>query len=192
MPRWGAGAPRFGVPAVIRRTSTLREPRRLIAEADARFQLTQRERITLGALAQTEGMTARDLVAILELVENEGLRPWLGRLMDFGVVQSSGRTSGKRYFITPEFLRGARLDQKTTLTRIPPHRLRTLILEDLERYPGSSSTDVNRRIGAEISAKTVKRALDALVAEGTIRFVGERRWRRYWLTEQTDIGHICL
>ncbi|MCC6219586.1 MAG: hypothetical protein IT505_08805, partial [Aquabacterium sp.] len=38
----------------------------LMAEADARYQLTQRERITLGVLAQTEGMTARELGAVLE------------------------------------------------------------------------------------------------------------------------------
>lgn len=35
---------------------------RLVAEADARFQLTQRERITLGVLAQTEGLSARELL----------------------------------------------------------------------------------------------------------------------------------
>jgi ATP-dependent DNA helicase RecG len=38
-----------------------------------------------------------------------------------------------------------------------------LILEDLARDRRSSSTDVNRQIGAEISAKTIKRALDGLV-----------------------------
>ncbi|MFO1375612.1 MAG: hypothetical protein U1F14_01220 [Steroidobacteraceae bacterium] len=37
------------------------EVMRLIGEADAQYQLTQRERITLGALAQSEGMTAREL-----------------------------------------------------------------------------------------------------------------------------------
>ncbi|MFZ2223148.1 MAG: hypothetical protein WAV26_00525 [Candidatus Deferrimicrobium sp.] len=38
-----------------------------------------------------------------------------------------------------------------------------MILEDLARDPRLSGTDVNRRIGAEISAKTIKRALDGLV-----------------------------
>lgn len=172
------------VKVTIQRRIVKPEVLRLMSEADERFQLTQRERITLGALAQTEGMTARELAAVLETNEGEGLQPWFGRLMDFGLVQTSGRTSGMRYFVTPNLLRGVRLDRKTTLTRITPHRLRALILEDLGRYPASSSTDINRRIGAEISAKTVKRALDALIAEGVVRFEGERRWRRYWLTEQ--------
>jgi ATP-dependent DNA helicase RecG len=80
-------------------------------------------------------------------------------------------------------LRDARLDQKTTLTRIPPHRLHALILEDLSRYPDSSSTDINRRIGAEISARTVKRALDSLIDKGKVTFIGKGRWRKYRLAE---------
>jgi ATP-dependent DNA helicase RecG len=159
-----------------------------MSEADERFQLTQRERITLGTLAQTEGMTARELADVLETVAAEGLQSWLGRLMDFNLVQTSGRTSGMRYFVTPDWLRGTRLDRKTTLTRITPHRLRALILEDLGRYPASSSTDVNRRIGMEISARTIKRALDVLVEKGRVMFTGERRWRRYRLADQEHKG----
>jgi ATP-dependent DNA helicase RecG len=64
-----------------------------------------------------------------------------------------------------------------------------LILEDLARYPNSSSADINRRIGAEISAKTVKRVLDDLVDGGRVIYEGERRWRRYRLSEREHKGH---
>lgn len=158
---------------------------RLMADADDRFQLTQRERITLGVLAQTEGMRARELAALLETGSVEALTSWLGRLITLGVIGTSGQTSGMRYFVAPGLLREVALDRKTTLTRIPPHRLRALILEDLTRYPGSSTSDVNRRIGVEISARTVKRALDVLVAEQVVRFEGERRWRKYWLADSS-------
>lgn len=154
---------------------------RLLSEAEARFQLAQRERITLGLLAQAEAFTARELSAKLELQDDATLKPWLGRLIDLELVRTSGRTAGMRYFVAPEWLKESGLDRKTTLARIQPHRLRALICEDLERCPGSSSTDINRRIGAEISAKTVKRMLDDLAAEGMVRHEGERRWRRYWL-----------
>lgn len=153
---------------------------RLLAEADARWQLSQRERITLGLAAQGEGMTARDLAAKLEIDDDATIKPWLGRLVDLELVMTSGRTAGMRYFVSPLWLKGVGLDGKTTLARIQPHRLRALILEDLERYPGASSTDINRRIGVEISPKTVKRMLDDLATEGTVRHEGERRWRRYW------------
>ena len=170
------------VRVTIQRRIARPEVLRLIAEVDGRFQLTQRERITLGALAQTEGMTAREIGALLEARGTEELAPWLGRLLDLGVVRTAGRTSGMRYFVDPDWLRGAQLNLKTTLARITPHRLTALIPEDLARYPESASSDINKRIGSEISQRTVKRALDTLVAEGKVEFTGERRWRRYRLS----------
>lgn len=177
------------VKVTIQRRIAKPEVMRLITEADARFQLTQRERITLGVLAQTEGMTARELGAALETEGAEELAVWMGRLIQSALVQTSGKTSGMRYFVAPECLRGAQLDRKTTLGRIAPHRLLALILEDLARYPDSSSADINRRIGVEISAKTVKRALDDLVDTGRVIHEGERRWRRYRLSDRERKGH---
>jgi ATP-dependent DNA helicase RecG len=72
----------------------------------------------------------------------------------------------------------------TTLSRIEPHRLRALILEDLARYPGSASSQINARVGPELSGKTVKRAIDELVAAGEVAYSGEKRWRRYRLAGQ--------
>ncbi len=155
---------------------------RLVTEADARFQLTQRERIALGVLAQTEGMTARELGAVLESDGDDDLAAWLGRLLALALVNKVGRTQGTRYFVDPALLKGADLKLPTTLLRIEPHRLLELIREDLRRYPASSSADVNRRIGVEISPKSLKRALDELVAAGQVCYTGERRWRRYRLS----------
>nr|WP_297353900.1 ATP-binding protein [uncultured Caldimonas sp.] len=160
----------------------------LMSEADARFQLRQRERITLGLLAaSSDGLTARELAVQLELPGTEELRPtWLGRLLDLGLVQSTGRTQATRYFVNPEFLKGAGLDGKTTLKRMEPHRLRALIVEDLAMYPGSASSDVHRRAAPELALRTIRRALEELAATGQVRFEGDRRWRRYWLTPK---GH---
>jgi ATP-dependent DNA helicase RecG len=72
----------------------------------------------------------------------------------------------------------------TTLSRISPHRLRALVLEELKRYPDSSSSEINRRIGVEISPRTLRRALEALVSEETVTYTGDRRWRRYRLGGQ--------
>lgn len=154
---------------------------RLMAQADSRFQLRQRERITLGLLAAFEGLTARELAVRLELGGADELRPaWLGRLLDLGLVQSTGKTQAVRYFVSPEVLKGVGLDGQTTLRRMEPHRLRALIVEDLSRYPGSASGDVNRRVGPEVPYRSLKRALDDLVARGAVRFEGQARGRRYW------------
>lgn len=178
------------VKVTIQRRIVKPEVMRLVTEVDARFQLTQRERITLCALAQTEGMTAKELGTVLETDGGDELAGWLGRLVPSGLVLTTGKTSGMRYFVAPDWLRGAQLDRKTTLSRITPHRLQALILEDLARYPESSSADINRRIGAEISAKTVKRALDDLVGTGQVAYQGERRWRRYWPAGQEPKGQV--
>ncbi len=80
-------------------------------------------------------------------------------LVELGLVEQSGRTRATRYFVPPGLLRTSGLDERTTLRRVQPHRLRALILEDLERYPGSSSTEVHQRIGPEIPSRTFRRAL---------------------------------
>lgn len=156
---------------------------RMLADVDARFQLTQRERITLGMLAVSEGLTGRELADRLELASTDELRPgWLGRLLDLDLVQSSGRTQATRYFVTAALMKGAGLDGQTTLKRIQPHRLRALIAEDLSRYPKSSSSDIRRRVAPELGQKAIKRALDELIGSGEVAFVGEKRWRRYWIS----------
>lgn len=175
------------VKVIVQRRILKPEVLQLIAKADERFQLSQRERITLGVLAQTEGMTARELATALETGTAEQLETWLGRLVDSGLVQTVGKTSGKRYFVSPTHLRNSRLDTMTTLSRISPHRLRALVLEDLKRYPDSSSSEINRRIGAEISPRTLRRALEALVGEETVTYTGDRRWRRYRLGVQAGV-----
>lgn len=153
-----------------------------IAKADQTHQLTQRERITLGLLAQYEAMTARELAAALELPTVEALAPWLKRLLDWQLVQSSGRTQAMRYFVAPDLLRSLNFTGGTTLKRIEPHRLAALVMEDLRLYPASAIGAVHQRVGAELHPKQIKRAIDELIGRGEVRYEGEKRWRRYWAT----------
>jgi ATP-dependent DNA helicase RecG len=156
---------------------------RLIEIADQRYQLNQRERITLGLLGQADGLTSRELMAALELTELAALRPWLHRLMDRGLIGQAGRGTGTRYFVTPELLQESGLDKQTTLKRIQPHRLRALVAEDVMRFPGSAVSDIRRRIGLEVPARTLRRALTELTDRGQVFTEGERRWRRYYPSE---------
>lgn len=152
---------------------------RLIGEADRRYQLTQRERIALGLLGQSEAMSAAELAQALELSDPAALRPWMGRLVELGLVKQTGRTRATRYFVEPTLLTEVGLDRQTTLQRIEPHRLRALIVEDVARYPGSAASDIHRRVGDEIPGRTFRRALRELVDEGAVATEGEKRWRRY-------------
>jgi ATP-dependent DNA helicase RecG len=173
------------VQVTIQRRILKPEALRLLEEADARLHLTQRERITLGLLAQSEGLNARGLAQALEAETTAEVASWLGRLPQFGLVLQTGRTSATRYFIPPDILRSAHLDQQTTLARIQPHRLQELVREDLSRYPASSTPDINRRIGPEIAPRTIKRALDVLVARQEVIYTGIKRWRLYSLASKS-------
>lgn len=174
------------VKVTIKRRIIKPEVIRLVTEADGRFHLAQRERITLAALAQSEGLTARELADLLETGSSEELTPWFGRLLSLNLIMTTGRTKATRYFVDPALLRNSGITMPTTLKRIEPHRLMALIQEDLARYPDSSSTEINRRIGVEISVRTVKRSLDVLVEKGMVDYFGNGRWRRYRLAEIED------
>ncbi|MGE3729356.1 MAG: ATP-binding protein [Lysobacterales bacterium] len=169
------------VKVTIQRRIVKPEVMRLMAEADDRYQLTQRERITLGALAQTEGMTARELAVALETQGADALGPWLGRLPELGLVQSVGRTKGTRYFIAPALLRDSGVKLATSLKRIEPHRLLELVREDLRRYPRSKIGEISGRVGAEVSRSQLKRALADLVRAGVAAMEGQRNGARYRL-----------
>ena len=180
-----------GTPTVAERTDSVHVtiPRRvvqpniirLLVQADQRYQLTQRERIAFALLAQTEGALAAELAERFELADPASFRPWLGRLLECGLVKQTGRTKATRYFVPPALLREAGLDNLTSLTRVPPFRLRTLILEDLERFPDSFGKDIHRRVGSQIPERSFRRALETLVAGHQVDGTGETRWRRYRL-----------
>ncbi len=168
------------VQVTVRRRILKPEVIDFIAKADQTYQLTQRERIALGLLAQHDALTARELATGLELPAVEALQPWLRRLLEWQLVQSVGRTQATRYFVDPGLLRTLNFVGGTTLKRIEPHRLAALIVEDLQRYPRSAISEIHRRVGAELHAKQIKRTLDELIERGQVRFEGEKRWRRYW------------
>lgn len=167
------------VQVTVRRRIIKPEVIDFIAKADQTYQLTQRERIALGLLAQHDALTARELAKALELPSVESLHPWLKRPLEWQLVHNIGRTQATRYFIDPQLLRSLDFSASTTLKRIEPHRLAALVLEDLQRYPRSAISDIHQRVGPEIHRKQAKRALDELIERGEARFEGENRWRRY-------------
>jgi ATP-dependent DNA helicase RecG len=167
------------VEVIVRKRILKPEIIEFISKADQTWQLNQRERITLGLLAQHESLTARELAVLLELDEVAALSSWMGRLQKFGVVQQKGKTQATRYFVDPQLLKKLDFSQSTTLRRIEPHRLKALILEDLKRYPDSAISEIHERVAPELDRHRVKRALESLTEDSLAVFSGEKRWRRY-------------
>lgn len=155
---------------------------RLMQEADERFQLSQRERIALGILAQSDGLLAGELADSLE-TNTQSLPDWLGRLIDLALVQSSGRTKGTRYFVSPDLFKSAGLTGLTSLRRIEVHRLEALIREDVRRYPDSRIGEIHQRIGLEIPRSQLRTCMGRLVKSGILDKSGTRAGSRYNLTK---------
>jgi ATP-dependent DNA helicase RecG len=170
------------VRVTLARAAPDRQVLAFIAKAGETYPLTQRERIALGLLARHEALSARELVTLLDLPHADALRPWLGRLSEWGLLGQTGRTQATRYYVQPELLRSLAFPAVTTLKRIEDHRLRALVLEDLQRYPGSAIGQIHQRIGQEIPRRRLQTMLTRLVASGEVQAKGERRWTRYGLT----------
>jgi ATP-dependent DNA helicase RecG len=166
------------------------EPRviQLLSRVDRDHQLRRRSRIVLGLVAQSdEGLSATELAERLELGGTAELRDWLAELIEAKLIAQSGRTRGTRYFVPPALFRDSGVSPRTTLARVQPHRLRSLALEDLDRFPNSSITEMHQRIGKEVRMRALRDALNALIEAGDVAFTGERRWRRYRLADK-DVG----
>ncbi|MCL2824678.1 MAG: putative DNA binding domain-containing protein, partial [Polyangiaceae bacterium] len=63
---------------------------KLLNAVEKQFQLTQRERISLSLIAQNASITTGSLSEALDLSSENSLRSWLGRLLEWGLVESSG------------------------------------------------------------------------------------------------------
>lgn len=155
----------------------------LMVKADQALQLSQRELITLGLLAQHEALTALELIKILELTRVEDLNHWLGRLKKLGVVSSRGKTKATEYFIDPEVLRTLEFQGETTLKGIERHRLQELLRRDLEIYREGHIGEIHDRIGKEIPRRKIRRELAELIAAKKIGSQGVKRGKVYFLTK---------
>ena len=162
----------------------------VIARADEAIQLRQRERITLGLVAAHGSLTGMELAGILALDGEDRLRAWLGRLVDKDILlRTGGKTRAREYSVNPDLLRAASFRGPTTLKGIEPHRLRHLVLADLETYAPSADhavgiAAIHQRIGTEIPRYKVKRVLDLLKEEGTIESSGTHRHTRYSIIQK--------
>jgi ATP-dependent DNA helicase RecG len=167
------------VAVTVQRRIVKREVLDFMVKAGQSFPLTQKERIALGLIAQHEAVTLTELMRFLDIGSAAETRPWIGRLVEWRIAETKGRTKGMKYLVDASLLRRLDFQAKTTLKAIEPHRLRELVLSDLARYPNSSLGEIHSRIGTEIPKRTLQRALSGLMASGDIRSHGRLRGTRY-------------
>lgn len=75
----------------------------------------------------------------------------------------------------------------SSLKRIEDYRIRELIIEDLKIYKCASLNDIHERIGKEIPAKKIWAQLYNLIGKGYVRKIGENRWTKYLIVEDSSL-----
>lgn len=143
------------------------------------YNLSQREKISLGIIVQNEAISTLDLAKKLALKDDEVLRSWTAGLIKNNLIEISGKTKGATYSVTPKIFKEIKYQTKTTLKATEPYRLKELIYQDLRRYGESNIAEMQKRIGSEISDKQIRTQLKKLIEEGSVEKVGERKLTKY-------------
>ena len=154
-----------------------------ISKADETFQLRQKERITLGLVAQNESLTAQEMIKFLELSDASELKLWIGKLIERGLIKPKGRTKGTEYFVDSKLLKNLDFKGKTSLKGIEKHRLEELIRRDLEIYEIANISEIHQRIGKEIPRRKLEQVLKEMIMAKVIEPQGERKYRKYLLAK---------
>lgn len=154
-----------------------------IDKAHQEFQLSSKELISLGLIAQNRSLTAIEFSKELGLQEEQDIKSWLGNLMKWDLIKSKGRTKGTKYFVNKEYLRKLSFEGKTQLRDIEPHRLRELIVEDLRIYGKSSISDIHKRVGEEIRRRTLRTQINNLLEEDRIQKEGVKKGTKYFIDD---------
>ena len=167
------------VSVVIKRRVIKSEIVSFINRIHDQYQLSQKELICLGLIAQNTSLSATEFSNILNIPSQNGIRDWLGRLIDLEIIKSIGRTKGVEYFVNPSMLQRANFKGRTNLKKIETHRLRELIYQDILTYPDSSISEIHLRVGLEIPLRKIQSHLYTMVESDELVFSGSFRWRRY-------------
>jgi len=157
----------------------------LIEKIKSTYQLNQKEIICLGIIAQQKYIIATEFAKKIQSENNKQIKNWLGNLLKYQIVQTKGKTKGVRYFINPAILKGTPFE-KTDLSNIAEHRLRNLIIEDIEKYPNTGIADIHQRIGEEIPIRRLRSAIYNLVKEGKITAKGGKKFRKYFIDKNKE------
>jgi len=166
------------VKVIIRNRIVNKHVIQFIEKVNAQFQLRSKESISLGLIAQYTSLTAIEFSQKLGLSEKDDIRSWLGRLLEYKLLKSKGKTKGTEYYVEASVLRKHEFKGLTDLKKIPFHRLDTLVVEDLRKYGESSIGQIHQRVGKKIP---LRYQLNQLLKKGDIEKKGEKKGTQYFI-----------
>ncbi len=144
------------------------------------YKLSQKEFIALGVITRHKKILATQLTKELQLTDEDRLRSYISKLADQSIIIKRGIKKGTEYLINPKLIINSKINVKTTLKVIEPHRLKALIEEDLKLYPKSKSSDIQVRI-SELPIEDIRKCLLLLEKEGVVFSEGIKKGKTYSL-----------
>ena len=138
------------------------------------YILSQKEFIVLGVVARFKKILSTQLSKILQLTDEERLRPYVSRLLEQGILVTRGYKKGTEYLINPSLISSSKINVKPSLKLIEPHRLKALIEEDLKLNPDSSITNIQKRL-VDVPIEDVRKMVYKLVKEGILNKTGNSK-----------------
>jgi ATP-dependent DNA helicase RecG len=151
---------------------------RFMDKAKKEFPLKQKEIITLGLLAQ-QSYSATELSKLLNQGEEQGLRSWLGNLLEFDLILKTGEGKGTLYEINTKFVQQPNFEKGVNKKKVQDYKLEDLIYKDITSYPNSSFGEIHKRIGQEVNKNTIRWILKQMVDNNKLEVTGTNRWTRY-------------
>lgn len=145
------------------------------------YDLTQREKICIGIVAQQGSISTLDLSKKLGLRLEDDIKNWTKGLLKNGLIQIKGKTKGAIYCVTEDTFKNVKFQTKTTLKPIESYRIKELIYQDLKIYKQAIFREIRKRIGEEIPEKKVRKELKSLMEENKIEKIGKNKWTYYKL-----------
>ena len=102
------------------------------------------------------------------------MRSYVDNLVNLGILVTRGQKKGNAFLINPKLISGAKLNQKTTLKTVEPHRLKLLIEEDLRLHPKSKISEIATRL-PDADIKDIRKMVYSMQDDGVLeREVGNK------------------
>jgi ATP-dependent DNA helicase RecG len=159
------------------------EALKLIDYISQNFNLSQREKIVIGIVAQQQKILSTKLSKLLQLTDEDRLRSWIGQLTENKILIKRGQKKANEFLINPNLLQSAKLNIKPSLKTIEPHVLEELIKKDLEFYPKSTISQMHERMKDVLKAD-IQKIVYKLAEEGFLDKEGSRTDRSYSLAKK--------
>lgn len=146
------------------------------------YTLSQKEFTVLGIIARHKKIGSPKLSKELQLTEDDRLRNYVSRLVEWKILLSRNYGKGTEYLINPTLITSSKINMKPTLKVIEPHVLKALIQEDLKYNPKSQISEIHSRI-PEVLIEDVRKMLYKMVKEEILEYEGGKTYRKYSLAK---------